>query len=453
MRYLFGLMCVLALGVGCETTGGGGNGGVGGDGGTGGAAGSGGNGVTDCTGVEDGTECLISNPIFPLPGLCLSGSCVPDCEVLEEGSACRLFNETGVCVDDSCEPRCDNDADCTDYKDCTADTCLSNGLCESVAVQDGTLCAGGTCQTGECVLESTVLPCTEQGIRNAIAAGGDTPYTFDCGGPTTVTTAAAILIDNDVILDGEGQLSVDGDGEDGDHNVFLVTEGTTAELRGFTVTNAAHLGGGILNRGNLTVENSTVSGNIGGGIRTEGTEGTLILANSTVSENTGDGNGAIHNDFFATATITNCTVSSNLGMGLYNDEATLSVSNTTVSENTGGGLQNHQGTVTVANSLIDGDCGGTAAVTSLGYNIESPGDTCGFDPDGTDWVDVPDPMLGPLQNNGGLTMTHALGGGSVAIDHIPAVDCGVTTDQRGQPRPETGGTMCDVGSFEVQPAP
>jgi hypothetical protein len=29
--------------------------------------------------------------------------------------------------------------------------------------------------------------------------------------------------------------------------------------------------------------------------------------------------------------------------------------------------------------------------------------------------------------------------------------CEVETDQRGEPRPETGGTLCDVGSFEVQP--
>jgi len=52
-------------------------------------------------------------------------------------------------------------------------------------------------------------------------------------------------------------------------------------------------------------------------------------------------------------------------------------------------------------------------------------------------------------------MTHALEPGSVAIDQIPEADCldadgePLTTDQRGEPRP--GGSMCDVGSFEVQP--
>jgi hypothetical protein len=64
-------------------------------------------------------------------------------------------------------------------------------------------------------------------------------------------------------------------------------------------------------------------------------------------------------------------------------------------------------------------------------------------------------MLGPLQDNGGPTMTHALGAGSVAIDVIPGAECldaegePLTTDQRGEPRP--GGSTCDVGAFEVQP--
>ena len=70
---------------------------------------------------------------------------------------------------------------------------------------------------------------------------------------------------------------------------------------------------------------------------------------------------------------------------------------------------------------------------------------------GTDQVDVTEEELnlGPLQDNGGPTMTHALGAGSVAIDVIPADACEVDEDQRGEPRP--GGTMCDVGAFEVQP--
>jgi hypothetical protein len=68
-----------------------------------------------------------------------------------------------------------------------------------------------------------------------------------------------------------------------------------------------------------------------------------------------------------------------------------------------------------------------------------------------DLVDV-DPLLGPLQDNGGPTFTMALGTGSPAID---AADDGVCAssavkgvDQRGLPRP--GGPHCDIGAFEVQ---
>jgi hypothetical protein len=112
--------------------------------------------------------------------------------------------------------------------------------------------------------------------------------------------------------------------------------------------------------------------------------------------------------------------------------------------------------------LINNDCSGEAAL-STGYNTESPGDTCGFDqPTDQASVSADALNLGPLANNGGPTMTHkpgdgGFGEGSAAIDQIPEVDCldaggePLTTDQRGEQRPETGGTLCDVGAFERQP--
>ncbi len=194
--------------------------------------------------------------------------------------------------------------------------------------------------------------------------------------------------------------------------------------------------------------NSTVSGNTNGGIHNSGT---LTLTNSTVSGNTdGGGGGGIWNG--GTLTVTNSTVSGNTGYGI-NTSGTLTITNSTVSGNTGGGIQSvtDVDTVTLTNALIDGNCAikNISVLVSNGYNIESPGDTCGFD-HGTDLVNITEGQLelGPLADNGGDTMTHALGAGSVAIDHIPAVDCEVDEDQRGQPRPETDGGMCDVGSFE-----
>ena len=90
-----------------------------------------------------------------------------------------------------------------------------------------------------------------------------------------------------------------------------------------------------------------------------------------------------------------------------------------------------------------GDCSG--GVTSLGYNLDSDG-TCGLNATG-DKSNV-DPKLGPLEDNGGPTPTHALRPGSPAINHIPAEDCEVTTDQRGVPRPQ--GPRCDIGAFEFR---
>jgi len=46
---------------------------------------------------------------------------------------------------------------------------------------------------------------------------------------------------------------------------------------------------------------------------------------------------------------------------------------------------------------------------------------------------------------------------SISIYLIPETECldadgrPLMTDQRGEPRPETGDPVCDVGAFEVQP--
>jgi hypothetical protein len=192
-----------------------------------------------------------------------------------------------------------------------------------------------------------------------------------------------------------------------------------------------------------------VWGNNGGGIDNEG----ALTLNSSSVEFVSSREG-----FGAPLMITNST----LGKVIATEGLTLTYS-TVVGE----GLRlRGEAEVVLTGSIVDGDCGCGAFVpadcsdyvTSNGHNIESPGDTCGFD-DPTDQVSVTAEQLnlGPLQDNGGPTMTHALLPGSFAIDQIPAEYCvdadgaALTTGQRGEPRPETGGTMCDVGAFELQP--
>ena len=60
------------------------------------------------------------------------------------------------------------------------------------------------------------------------------------------------------------------------------------------------------------------------------------------------------------------------------------------------------------------------------------------------------PKLGPLTNNGGPTMTHALLPGSPAIDHGVGVPAPEDYDQRGAPYERTAASSPDIGAFEVQ---
>ena len=220
------------------------------------------------------------------------------------------------------------------------------------------------------MLTSSVLPCTDQGIRNAVAAGGG-PYTFACDGPTRVVTEAEIVIDKDVVLDGQSNLIVDGGGS---HRVFFV-EIVTAELNRLTVTGGIaygvkfehRQGGGIYNTGYLTLTDCTVSGNTaeqyGGGIynRWRGVapdNSTLEIRDSTVSGNTAEYGGGINNA--GVFTIANSMVSGNTasrnGGGIYNTHSS-SVVDSTVMGNTAAGHSGgiNGGGLTLVGSTVSGN--------------------------------------------------------------------------------------------------
>lgn len=178
-------------------------------------------------------------------------------------------------------------------------------------------------------------------------------------------------------------------------------------------------GGGIYNQGVLTVNNSTISDNNpytkgGGGIATNGH--TVTISKSTVSDNMAGG--GIFSINGAKVMIINSTVSGNNGggIGVIGVGGKVTISNGTVSGNGGGiGVHGTGSKATLQNSIVANNSGGncSGSITSNGYNLSSDG-SCPFTNTGD--LNNTNPLLGPLQNNGGPTQTQGLLSGSPAID-------------------------------------
>jgi hypothetical protein len=304
---------------------------------------------------------------------------------------------------------------------------------------------------------------------------------------------ASMTVTNSIISNNSGT---------GAFNFLPVDEGGCAcmTISGSTVSNNAD---GIFNFGDtfagpasLTVLNSNVSDNDHGGISNEANDGsaTATIVSTTVSGNSAGGVLTSAAFGFAGVTITNSTISGNSTYGgikaagsVSGTVANLSVANSTISGNSagtsGGGISNVGSSFHVENSTISGNSAGSGGgiyndggqseisntilnagalganifnsggtVTSIGYNLSSD-DGGGYLNGPGDQINT-DPLLGPLQNNGGPTLTHALLPGSPAID---AGDPNFTPppfrDQRGRCFYRVFGRRIDVGSVEKQPRP
>ena len=260
----------------------------------------------------------------------------------------------------------------------------------------------------------------------------------------------------------------------GIHNV-----GDLQLLRMCVTGNTASLGsgGGIYNRGNLTaVTECAISynsaGQNGGGIFNEQD---ITVTRSAIYNNIASGDGGGIQEA-GTAILINTTVACNRAAGAgggVNDPggATLKTYNVTVAGNTaavGGGLANVpffgaswelRNTIVSGNSAPDSPdvSNGFGSQISQGFNLikNTSGAAAGsFLP--SDQVGV-DPKLGPLQNNGGPTLTMALLPGSPAIDKGSNSNLlpGMTTDQRVfMARIINGGMSAtvDVGAYEYATA-
>jgi hypothetical protein len=165
----------------------------------------------------------------------------------------------------------------------------------------------------------------------------------------------------------------------------------------------------------------------------------------------------VHVSVEATAAVGNSTISGNSGGGIYTDFGAptggTSVVNSTMSDNSveiwygGAYIKNTIFKVSSEGHSIVSD--GFNTIMSQGYNISSD-DGGGYLNGPGDQINT-DPMLGPLQDNGGPTFTHELLSGGPAINAGDPNFVGPPDyDQRGFNYDRVRNGRLDVGSFEVQ---
>jgi hypothetical protein len=364
----------------------------------------------------------------------------------------------------------------------------------------------GACATtgGVCTLRAAIEEANSRSFCG--------PIDINFSGVTSPIVLGTSLpdVNHNININGTGpkQLTVMRSTANGTPNfrIFNILTNMTVNISGVTLSNgnpsagaggniANGSGGAIRNSGNLTLTNVTVTGNrvtlssvgAGGGIF-NGNSSNLTIINSLVSGNSitpagAQGGGGIGN-FGGVLKVINSTVSGNssatYGGGIYSANGSLTLTNVTISNNrsnsddsgfeTGGGLSTSGGNATLSNTLIFGNFQGSGATTNefdggggiggtvvsgSSYNVIGVGGSSGLsNGNNNNQVGVSNALIGPLADNGGLTMTHALLPGSPAIDagnNALAVDQNgnpLATDQRGVGFTRILGGTVDIGAFE-----
>jgi hypothetical protein len=324
--------------------------------------------------------------------------------------------------------------------------------------------------------------CSVGGAVIKLAPSGATPY------PGIGPVTGGVLIEaqpgadaRTVTIDaGQGELSVSPGAQVTVSGVSLsciandcqglptVTNEGALTLLGDTVAGNQSAHSAILNTtpaasstpASLTVESSTISGNagvFGGGIRSvtgSGATGALSLsiADSTIAANLslsqGGGVAVVQNTTGSSASIVNSTIAANSAQngagGLY-AASPVSLSNTILAGNSVrlGTFADCQSSGTQA-QIVDGPGGHNLIGSSSGC----PQLTAA----GGDRIDVPQPGLLALADNGGATDTIALQSGSPALGAADPTTCGAAPiaerDQRGAAR-HAASAGCDIGSFDT----
>jgi hypothetical protein len=337
-------------------------------------------------------------------------------------------------------------------------------------------------------------------LRSIIATvcpGATITFASSVVGPINLTSGE-LVVDKSLSIVGPGAnlLTVQRSPASGtpSFRIFHVKSGDSNSISGLTISNGNPAdyggGGGILSEyfygsTRLTVTGCTISGNNsgtnatfngGGGINNFAA--TLVVINSTIAGNTATGSGGGIYSVRGTASVVNSTISGDLalgngGGGVFDSDGSMSFIYDTIADNSaakGAGIYNDDtGDVRAGDTLIArntstaGSDDFYGSLNSDGFNLIGNTTDTNVTGDSTGNQLNVDPKLGPLQNNGGPTFTHALLPGS------PALDAGtygyyagrITNDQRASSRPidlmeiggPTGGDNSDIGAFELSSLP
>ena len=328
-------------------------------------------------------------------------------------------------------------------------------LCNSTISGNSAIFGGGENSNGGGISNFGTLTITNSTITGNFTKGGNGIVINGNGGG--ISNVGTLTI-SDSTISGNSAIGDDGIGRGGGISNFADTGNATLTINNSMISgNSAGIGGGISNFTNtgtatLTISNSTITGNRvvsdGGGVCNYSSPGNAILtiSNSTVSGNAADGSGGGISNFSlsdgGTLRINNSTISANISGtsgGINNTgyvpvilRSTIVANNITYFSLVPNTNQDLFGSFRVEYSLIEtGRRNATIVETVPGSNLYGV-----------------DPLLGPLAENGGPTLTQVLLPGS------PAINRGFNSalysfDQRGLGFVRAVGRT-DIGAFEVQ---
>jgi len=226
------------------------------------------------------------------------------------------------------------------------------------------------------------------------------------------------------------------------------------------------------NNNNVTISNSTISNNptLGRDLLRFRDNGSTHFINNTISNNTS--RSSIVRFISESGKLTNNTISGNslagtpssaffTAGGVQLTGSSVSLINTTITNNDSPQLQistysntnSDNSSLALINTIIGNANNGADCIVQalgVGNTAEIISDSNSIIEDGscnTQARDI-DPLLAPLADNGGPTLTHRLLSGSPAINTGDNATC-EATDQRGETRPLSVDNQCDVGALEV----